>query len=83
MELKDEDDLTELFYAKKSKGSRAEALENLETDDADPNSSEKTKENKQFEEGPDPIQNINQAETHSQENDDLRMKKVIQINFNL
>ena len=42
----------------------------METDNADPDSSEKTKENEKSEEGPDPMQNTNQIETHSQENDD-------------
>ena len=68
--LIDENDLNELFHAQKSEGSRAEALENLETDDAYLESFEKAKENYKFEERTGPMQTINKAESHSQENDD-------------
>ena len=83
LKVNDEDELNELFQAHKSEGSRAEAVKNMETDNVDRDSSEKIEENDKYEEGPGPMQNTNKVETHSQENDDLRMKKVIQINFNL
>ena len=75
LKVNDEDELNELFQAHKSEGSRAEAVKNMETDNADRDSSEKIEENDKYEEGPGPMQNTNKVETHSQENYDSEDKE--------
>jgi len=75
LEIKDDDDLDELFKIQNNEASRLKAEGDPESDGVDPSPSEKVKEDDQPTMGPDPSHAASQEEIHPSENDDSEDKE--------